>query len=112
MTSSLTMREVLFLALAVKARFRCKCIAEKPDAHSWSVEQDFLNGAETVLKMAGRSFHPIVEECREKKRSITTLTPSDFEPFERPAEPGQEATSAPRDGIETCFAGLGSGQPV
>jgi hypothetical protein len=70
--------EVLLLALAVKDRFRCKKIAGKPDAHSWSVEQDFLSGVESALKLCGRELPEIVRQCQKTKRSITTLTRSDF----------------------------------
>ncbi len=74
----LSMAEVLLLGLAIKARFRCKKIATKPDAHSWSVEHDFLNGAETALKLCGRSLPDIVRHCQAARRSLTTLTVSDF----------------------------------
>lgn len=74
----LSMAEVLLLGIAIKARFRCKKIATKPDAHSWSVEQDFLNGVETALKLCGRSLPDIVRHCQAARRSLTTLTVADF----------------------------------
>lgn len=75
--------EVLLIGLAIVQRFRCKKIAQKPDAKSWSIEQDFLSGIETALKLDGRKLHPIIKECQENKRSITTLTIKDFNETER-----------------------------
>lgn len=112
MNGNMTMEQVLLLALGVKARFRCKNILRKPDAHSWSVEQDFLHGAESAMKMLGYTMHPIVEQCRVAKRSITTLIPSDFVAFELVTKPHQEGTPQPRGGIGTVFAGQRSGEGV
>lgn len=76
--SDLTMSETLLLGIALMQRFRCKKVAKKPDAHSWSVEQDFISGVQTALEMSGRKLPPIIVQCQQSKRSITTLTVSDF----------------------------------
>lgn len=71
---TITHREVIYLALALKARFKCRRIAWKPDAKSWAIEEDFLAGVESVLKLSGQSLPAEVAERRDAKRSITTLT--------------------------------------
>lgn len=71
----MTYAEVLYLALAVKERFRCRKIAHKPDAKSWAIEQDFLSGVESALKMRGQGMHPVIAQCQQARRSITTLPP-------------------------------------
>lgn len=72
------MLEVLLLAFGVMARFRCKSVAKKPDARSWSIEQDFIEGARTAFSLVGKELHPIIAECHKARRSITTLTANDF----------------------------------
>lgn len=70
---TMTYSEVLYLALAIKDRFRCRKIAHEPDAKSWAIEQDFLAGVESTLKMQGRGMHPVIAQCQSARKSITTL---------------------------------------
>lgn len=75
--------QVLALGLAAVDRFRCRKIpkGKKLDAHSWSVEQDFLAGVERGFRFHHRRLHPIILHCRKTKRSITLLTPGKIQEF-------------------------------